>query len=308
MSFYFIKAGLQSSIQDTGRQGHMHLGISNSGAMDLYSMQLANWLVDKPAKSAVIEITLIGPKIRFDQSMSIAICGAQFDLYLNGNMVFNNETIQVEKEDVLEFDRLQQGARAYIAFSGELDIEPMLGSFSTHLTANFGGFHNRQFKDDDYLPIIRSKYVKSRQIKNQQEISFSGNYLIRCVQSVETKLFSEPQTAQFFSQRFLVTPECNRMGIKLKGDTIEFDTKLEIVSSGLTQGSIQIPPSGQPIISSVDGQTIGGYPRIANVISSDLPLLGQLKAGDQLNFTLVTQSFAENTLRESHHFHDSLIC
>lgn len=298
MSMQFIKAGLQTSIQDLGRHGLMHLGISNSGAMDSNSMKLANWLVDKPVESPVIEITLIGPKIRFEKPMTIAICGAQFDLYLNGDLIFNDETIQVKKGDVLEFDRLQQGARAYIGFSGNLQLVPLLDSFSTHLTANFGGLNNRQINDKDRLEIATSTLSSNKTIAVRNEVVYSGNYLLRCTHSVESDRFSQRQTEQFFSQRYQVTSECNRMGIKLSGVAVEFERQFDITSCGLTQGSIQIPPSGQPIVSSVDGQTIGGYPRIANVISADLPMLGQLKAGDQINFTLVTQYFAEKTLAE----------
>ena len=300
MSMHFIKAGLQSSIQDIGRQGLMHLGISHSGAMDSSSLKLANQLVNKPIDSPVIEVTLIGPKIRFTKSMTIAICGAQFDLHLNGDLVFNNETIQVKKDDELKFDRLQQGARAYVAFSGEIQIAPILDSYSTHLTVKFGGYHNRQFSDGDLLEISATSISPYKKISLENEVVYSCKYLLRCTRSVELDQFNQRQSEHFFSQRYQVTPECNRMGIKLVGKAIVFDKQLDITSCGLTQGSIQIPPSGQPIISSVDGQTIGGYPRIANVICADLPMLGQLKAGDQLNFTLVTQSFAEMAITEAH--------
>ncbi len=298
MSLHFIKAGLQTSIQDLGRHGLMHQGISNSGAMDSNSIKLANWLVGKPIESPVIEVTLIGPIIRFEGPMTIAICGAQFELYLNGDLVFNDETIQIKKDDVLEFDRIRQGARAYIAFSGDLQLTPILGSCSTHLTAKFGGFNNRQINDKDRLEITSFTLSSNKKIPAINEVTYSGNYLLRCTHSVESEQFSQQQSKQFFSQRYQVTPECNRMGIKLTGKPITFKEKPDITSCGLTQGSIQIPPSGQAIISSVDGQTIGGYPRIANVISADLPILGQLKAGDQLNFTLVTQSLAEKMLAE----------
>ena len=307
MSMHFIKAGLQTSIQDRGRHGLMHQGISNSGAMDSNSMKLANWLVDKPVDSPLIEITLIGPKIRFEKPMSIAICGAQFDLYLNGNLVFNNEIIQIKKEDILEFGRLQQGAGAYIAFSGELQLVPLLDSYSTHLTAKFGGFDNQKIENQDRLEITSSTLLSSKTIAAENEVFYSGNYLLRCTHSVESERFNQQQSKQFFTQRYRVTPECNRMGIKLSGEALEFEKYFDITSCGLTQGSIQVPPSGQPIISSVDGQTIGGYPRIANVISADLPILGQLKAGDQINFTLVTQSFAEKTLVEVQRFQKNMM-
>jgi len=286
MSFHFIRAGLQTSIQDNGRQGYMHLGIANSGAMDSNSMKRANWLVDKPFDSAVFEVTLIGPKIQFQKTMSIAICGAEFDIKLNGKNIFNNETIKVQKSDVLEFGKLQQGARAYIAFSGQLQLAKVLNSYSTHLTAKLGGYKNRALINNDIINISTSSPVSIKK-SPQQNIIYSGNYLLRCVESVESKLFNETQKKQFYQQRYLVNLDSNRMGLRLDSNAIKFNKNINILSSGLTQGSIQIPPSGLPIISSVDGQTIGGYPRIANIINADLPLLGQLKARDKINFVLI---------------------
>jgi len=305
MSLYFIKAGLQTSIQDSGRHGFMHLGISHSGAMDKNSQQMANRLVDKPPDSAVLEITLIGPTIRFDSATSIAICGARFNLTLNNQPVANNETIKVAKDDELEFKQALNGARAYLAFAGELSLKRILKSYSTHLTAKLGGFENRQITDGDHLETKGDRLLAYKKVPEQLDFNYSGNYLLRCVASVESELFSPQQTEQFFSQKYQVTSELNRMGIKLQGDPLKFENKLEIVSSGLTQGSIQITPSGQPIISSVDGQTIGGYPRIANIISTDLPLLGQITAGDQLRFTQVDQAFAESSLRAAQKLLDS---
>ena len=293
MSLYFIRAGLQTSTQDSGRSGLMHLGISNSGAMDITSMKLANWLLDEPLDSTVFEITLLGPIIRFEKANSIAITGAVFDLYLNGNLVFNNEVIQINPGDILEFDRLVSGARAYLALKGKLDIPKVMESYSTHITGGFGGIKNSFIKDGERIEISKSKQSRYKKLPKEFEGTYSGNYLIRCVPTVETIEFSPIQKEFFFSQNYRVSANSNRMGVRLTGKPIEFETPIEILSSGLTQGSIQIPPSGFPIISAVDGQTIGGYPRIANVISTDLPLLGQLKANDKINFALVDFEYAE---------------
>ena len=292
MSIHFIKAGLETSIQDLGRFGQMHNGISQSGAMDPIAMQMANWLVSNPLDSPVIEITLMGPTVQFKSAMSIAICGAQFVCYLNDSLVPNDETIQVNKDDVLSFKKLQNGIRAYLAFSGIIatgqgGLKPVLDSYSTHLTANFGGYHGRSFKDNDMLIINHCQQPEVRIIATQFKLHYSGNYLLRCVPSVESESFNEEQCNSFYSQSFTITPASNRMGIRLFAKPIIFEKPIQIISSGLTQGSIQIPPSGQPIISSVDGQTIGGYPRIANVISADLPILGQLKAKDKVRFVLI---------------------
>lgn len=307
MSFHFIKSGLQTSIQDLGRTGLMHLGISQSGAMDTNSMKLANWLVNKPLDSAVIEVTLIGPTIRIKKDISLAVCGAQFDLYLNNNQVSNNQMIEAKRDDILTFGRLHQGARAYLAFSGKLELTKILNSHSTHLTAMFGGFKNRQLIDNDVLEISSFPLSVVRKLPEKFNMHYPGSYLIRCVESVESDKFNAAQKERFFSQTYKVTSDSNRMGIRLLGEAMEFDTSFEIASTGLTQGSIQIPPSGQAIISSVDGQTIGGYPRIANIITADLPRLGQLKAGDKVNFVMVNLSLALKILCDSQHWQNQLI-
>ena len=315
MSLYFIKAGLQTSLQDGGRYGQRHLGISQSGAMDANSMRMANWLLNKPLDSPVLEIAIVGPTIRFDHALTIAVCGAQFELHLNSKRVYNNQVIHVELGDCLIFSSLQQGARAYLAFTGELDISPMLASYSTHLTACFGGFKNRAFKNRDYLKIIGNDdsnkidqcALPQRTLPDECFMPYPGNYLMRCTESVESSKFTKRQKTLFFSQAYKVSADLNRMGIQLHAKTLEFDQPMVISSSGLTQGSIQIPPSGQPIISCVDGQTIGGYPRIANIISADLPRLGQLKSGDKINFIMISRDYALQILAATNHWYDELL-
>ncbi len=297
----FIKAGLQTSIQDLGRLGLMHLGIAQSGAMDPDSIKMANWLVNKPTNSAVIEITVTGPEIEFSQNMCIAVCGAEFDISLNKKPQLNNQTIQVTAGDRLKFGKRLRGNRAYLAISGELNLPLILSSFSTHLTAQFGGYHGRQLKDGDTLELLSIDNPTNRIIPEQFRITYSGKYLIRCVPSIESSDFSKELSDYFYSQNYAVSPDSNRMGVRLNCDSVGLRNDLQITSSGLTQGSIQIPPSGQPIISSVDGQTIGGYPRIANVCSADISLLGQLTAGDKINFVLIERNYAIQILKEKQH-------
>ncbi len=303
MSIYFIKSGLQTSIQDSGRIAQMHNGISSSGAMDNIAMQMANWLVSKTLDSPLLEITMVGPTVQFLSRMSIALCGAKFECRLNGKKVKRYRTIQVFPDDVLELKKCSSGIRIYLAFSGEIKtesngIKPIMNSFSTHLTAGFGGFKGRALQDNDLLELNNNTQVKPRAIPHDYRLAYSGSYLIRTVTSVETSLFNEQQVSTFYGQSYRVLNDSNRMGIRLSGDSLTFDQTTQIVSCGLTQGSIQIPPDGQPIVSSVDGQTLGGYPRIANVISADLPLLGQLKPNDRIRFTLIDNAQAFDCYKE----------
>ena len=288
-----IKQGLQTSFQDMGRSGFMHQGVSLSGAMDTDSLKLANWLVGNEPGAACLEITLIGPTIEFEESIQIAICGAKFELTLNDSPIGNGQTFSVKPGDVLIFGKLIAGARAYLSFSARPELKEFLESTSTHLTANFGGFNGRALKKDDQIKLLAKKYIKPRVLPPHLTAKYSGNYLLRCTNSVETSFF-EKVADKFFTQQYHVSADSNRMGIRLIGNPLKLDENMSIQSCGLTLGSIQIPPSGLPIISSVDGQTIGGYPRIANVISCDLSVLSQVKANDKVSFTPISVETARN--------------
>lgn len=292
MSLRFIKPGLQTSIQDIGRVGFMHQGISRSGAMDNVSLQLANWLVSNPLNQAAIEVTLVGPTIEFTHNLSIAICGAEFELTLNDEPVLNNETLHVNVGDVLTFKKLRSGMRAYLALAGDFSDESLFGSQSTHLTAGFGGHEGRTFQKNDLLALNATRHVNKRILPGAYRPTFSGNYLLRCCDGLEMEQFSQKNLEAFYNFSYTVSHDSNRMGLRLEGEPLLNEDSLSIVSSGLVIGSIQVPPSGLPIISSVDGQTIGGYPRIANVISADVNILGQLKAGDKVSFLSVSRQKA----------------
>ncbi len=289
----FIKSGLQTSIQDFGRKGLMDIGVSPSGAIDKDSLQKANWLVGKPKDSAAFEITLVGPTILFSCDLLIAICGAEFELSLNNKQVQSNQSFWVKANDTLSFGKRLNGCRAYLAFCGQFNFAKTLNSFSTHLTANIGGFNHRAVKDNDEIPIIKDETGSEKKLPNKQKVFYSGNYQLRTVSSVETQLFTQNQINNFYQHSYQVLPQSNRMGIRLNAQEKNKEHSIEMVSSGIAEGNIQIPPSGKPIISSVDGQTIGGYPRIASIISADLPILGQLCAGDKVNFEPVTLEYAE---------------
>lgn len=292
MSLRFIKPGIQTSIQDIGRIGFMHQGVSRSGAMDSVSLQLANWLVSNDINQAAIEITLAGPTIEFSDSYSIAVCGAEFELALNDTVIANNEIIHVNKSDVLEFKQLRKGIRAYLAIAGKLKVDEIFSSQSTHLTANFGGYKGRQIKAEDVLEVKDKYKPNKRELPKEYRTTFNGSYLLRCTEGLEANSFDKETISRFYNATYKISNDSNRMGLRLDGDAVIPGKSVELISTGLVQGSIQVPPSGLPIISSVDGQTIGGYPRIATIISSDLNILGQLKAGDKINCLLISREDA----------------
>lgn len=292
----FIKPGLQTSLQDLGRNKMMHQGVSHGGAMDPVSLRIANWLVGNAPDKACLEITLVGPTIEFEEAMTIGIYGANFNVSLNDRSIETHSSIQINKGDILKFGTRRNGARAYLAFSANLQLEKVLGSYSTHITAQFGGFKGRAFAANDRLEMINTGTIKSRSLPPELLTHYSGKYLIRCCDSVESKDFSACDST-FYNSTYQVSADSNRMGLRLIGNPLILEGR-DNISSGLTQGTIQVPQSGLPIISSVDGQTIGGYPRIANVITADLPLLGQLNANDRIQFQKVTTQEAITFLTE----------
>ena len=282
-----VSPGLQTTIQDLGRLGFMHYGISHSGAMDDLSCKIANRLVGMADSNPVLECTQVGPSIKFNAAMSIAICGADMRFTLNEQPVNNQEVVSVNAGDLLEFKSIHSGFRCYIAFNQTMAIEPALGSVSTHITAAIGGLHGRPLQTGDTIQFIDADERLTRHIKTA--IYYSGNYQIRYTESPESRLFSQAQRQEFQDADFSVSKDLSRMGIRLYSELpLRFRDYPQMQPRGLLPGAIQIPPDGAPIIAGKDAQTTGGYARIGQIIHADLPLIGQLKPKDQINFQPVT--------------------
>lgn len=294
----FVKPGLQTTVQDFGRKGMMDKGVGISGAMDWISMAMANWLVSKPVQSPVMEVTLLGPEIVFENELSIAICGGEFALTLNKKNISQHQTIHVKPGDHLSFGACRRGSRAYLAFAAEAEFETFAQSASTHLMAGFGGYQGRSFQAGDIIPLGQCSVQPVRKIPQDCIIQYHGNYLLRCTAGVESCWFNAQQKQVFLQQHYQVSPQSNRMGIRLMGKPLTDLKKDPLLSGGLLPGSVQITSAGLPIISAVDGQTVGGYPRIGNIISADQPLLGQLKAGDHIGFEMIDRAMAIKILRQ----------
>lgn len=284
MSFNFIKAGLQTSLQDLGRAGFRRFGIPNNGALDPVSLKIANWLVSKPLNSACLEITQAGPVIEFTQDMAIAVTGAHFELSIDNIPVDMHQTLFISKGERLTFGKLVNGARAYLAFSAEPDLPKIMDSHSTNLMAQFGGYEGKAFKNNDTLPLTNIVIPKTRKTPKEFQLQFGDNYQIRFIEGREWKYFSQDMQSSFVQSAYQVTSQSNRMGMRLKGEALKTKKTLSMTTAPITPGTIQIPPDGQPIITLADGQTTGGYPRIGQVISADLSILGQLKANDSISF------------------------
>ncbi|WP_299946547.1 biotin-dependent carboxyltransferase family protein [uncultured Microbulbifer sp.] len=303
MSICFTRAGLQTSVQDCGRPGLMHYGIPQGGAADPLAMTLANLILGNVTNIPVIEITLTGPRIEFGCDISIAITGAQFKVTLNGNPVNNFETIQIQRGDTLDFAQLISGARAYIGFSGKMVVPEILGSSATHLISHFGGHRCGAITAGDSIDFCDVRTAQTARLARKFHLHYAPHPQFRVVSGPDKHLFDDHVIEQFYHTTYAVSAQSNRMGIRLchSSTTTRNESAFEhMISSGLYPGSIQIPPGTEPIISFVEGQTIGGYPRIAHVIKADLHRLGQLKPHDKVDFHPVGLAQAAQILREKH--------
>ena len=309
MSLKIIKAGLLDTIQDNGRFGHQHLGINPSGAMDKYAMQVANILVGNKPGEAVIELHFPASVFMFTQSALIALSGANFSASINGEPVPNLHCIIVGKNDVLQFHKPVNGARAYLAVSGGFIINHWLNSLSTHIKAKAGGFQGRNLQKGDEL-LLREPFSFSVQQNNFTVLPWEAdtNYLpatrigadgskeIFVVTGNEWDRLTTESIENFTMTSFVITRQSDRMGYRLNNIPLHSMTSEEVVSSAVSFGTIQLLPDGGLIVLMADHQTTGGYPRIAHVISAHHSRIAQMKAGDKIHFRLIDQSTAEQLL------------
>ena len=296
-----ISPGALTTVQDAGRFGFLQSGISVSGVMDSYSHRAANLLVDNPQEEAVLEVTLMGPVLEFQCSTRIAVTGAMMQPKLNDQPVPMWQTIPVGEGDRLSFSGIQGGCRAYIAFAGGLDVPVIMGSKSTNLKAQMGGFEGRMLKRDDVVPLKAPSGEAKLWAASEEWIpKFPTQITLRAVLGPQEDLFTEEGIASFLNTEYLVTPANDRMGYRLEGEEITHKAGADIVSDGIVMGAVQVPSSGQPIILMADRQTTGGYTKIATVVTADLPLLAQAQAGAKIRFERVSVEEAQQLLHEFH--------
>ena len=291
MTITILKPGVQTTIQDIGRYGYSHFGISSSGAADLFSFRLGNIIVGNTEELAGIEMTLLGGDFKFNSDAVIAITGSPFNLSLDSQEISYNQSIYVKKNQILSVGITNGGARSYLLVKGGIKTENYLNSKTTHVMSGMGGFMGRPLKKGDILEIDKNNKINITNIPNNlDEINTSK---IRINKGLQSSYFSDSTWAAFTSKMFTVSEVFSRMGIRLKGNPIHSSKGNEILTEGIPLGAIQVPGGGEPIISFVEHQTTGGYPKIANVISADLCKVGQLKPGDKFQFELISFEDAE---------------
>ncbi|KHF39093.1 biotin-dependent carboxyltransferase family protein [Halalkalibacter okhensis] len=307
MALMVMKPGLLTTIQDLGRTGYQKHGVIQSGAMDPYSLRLANLLVGNEEGEATIEITLAGPSFKFEIDALFAITGGDLSPTINQKQVPLNRPIYVKAGSVLTFGPAKSGCRSYLAVASGLDVPNVMGSKSTYLRAGVGGFYGRALETGDVIFFQqRNKPFSFFEANNHKAEAFqttnwgvrssaiqNSKPVVRIIPGPHFQQFTKVSQEDLFHCTFQVTPQSDRMGYRLSGQTLQVEDQLEIISEAVTFGTIQVPPDGNPIILLADRQTIGGYPKIGQVIDVDIPIIAQLKPGERISFKPVSIYEAE---------------
>jgi len=295
-----VKPGMLTTVQDLGRRGYQGLGVPVSGPMDAYSHRLANQLVGNDPAAAALEITLMGPEFVADAEITCALTGARIETAVNGAPAPFDEPFTVPAGARLRCGQRLEGARMTLAVAGGFDVPPTLGSRATHLVSHMGPFGGRALRAGDVLPVGQASARGPQPAGSPLSLPAGGAH-VRVLPAVHRDRFTDDAWSLLLRARFVVSPQSNRMGYRLDGPVLGHVRGADILSEGMPIGVIQVPASGQPILLLAERATTGGYATIANVITADLPIAGQLAPGDWIQFDLVTRDDAIAALREREH-------
>ncbi|MGA4513540.1 biotin-dependent carboxyltransferase family protein [Staphylococcus caledonicus] len=296
MSIKIIKPGLFTTVQDKGRYGYQHLGFSSAGAMDKYSYEVGQTLINNQGPN--LEYTIIGPTIQFDKNNTIVLTGGQFNAKLNNQKISQNTVIFVSQGDQLEIGNAVEGARGYIFFGQPLDIDKVADSYSTHTRSMIGGFKGRLLKKNDVINIVPNDNFKLNLGKTLEYDAIAQDNIIHIIEGPQAQAFSEEKKTTLVQGEYNISDKSDRMGYRLIGDNIAPENSADIISEPVALGSIQVPNDGNPIILLNDKQTVGGYTKIATVSQLDLRKLAQFKPGDTIQFEWISMNDANQELQQ----------
>ena len=288
-------AGLQTTVQDLGRPGFGPEGVSASGAADPVALRLGNLLVENQPGVAGLELTLVGGSFVFPDGAVIALTGADLGATVNGRPLEMWASHTLEPGTKLMFGATKNFARGYLAIAGGIQVDPFLGSASTHVLSGLGGFEGRALRKGDRLRIGKaSKKVPRRRITLAALYAFKPRKVLRVTEGPQADWFSEAAKQVFYRDVFRVSEESDRVGLRLEGTALDGSPAREMITEGVSLGAVQVTPSGQPIILFVEQQTTGGYPKIANIIAADLHRIGQLRPRAEIRFQRTSLAVARS--------------
>jgi len=300
MAVKVLKPGLSTTVQDLGRPGYYHIGIPLSGGMDRLALKAANLLVGNKEGAAVLEAVFMGPELEFTEEATVAVTGADMPPRVNGDPRPGWTSFRVKKGQVLSFDFLKKGARAYIAVSGGIDVPVVLGSRSTYTLGALGGFKGRKLEVGDKLPVGKGRGAKEgRSVAEKLRRAPGMPAELRMVPGLYWHRITQAAGRQFFTDTWKVAPEADRIGYRFRGGkAMEFVPREQpfgagsdpsnIVDACYPYGSIQVPGGTEPIVLHRDAVSGGGYFMVGTVISADMDLIGQLQPHTPAQFVEVT--------------------
>jgi len=305
MSVFVERAGFLTSVQDLGRMGFRELGVSSGGALDSFGLRVANLLLGNADGAAGLEITLGGLQLRFEDERVVAWCGGEFDVRIGSRALPAGHAGLVTAGEKLKIGAPKVGCRSWLSISGGIYVAPVLGSRSTDLRASFGGFEGRSLHDGDVLPLgarpgspTPAEDISSWTAPHDWVSPAKPKPILRFIRGVDWNCFDTSTLQRLTSEAFTVSFDSDRMGVRLEGPELKRVDDSDLISEAVSPGTIQVPPSGKPILLLGDCQTIGGYPKMAHVITVDLGVAAQLRAGDRVRFSEVSLADAYRLLLE----------
>jgi antagonist of KipI len=316
MKVVVLSAGFLTSVQDLGRTGYRQSGISVGGALDCHALRVANALVGNEDSAAGVEATLGKLRLRFDNHRVVACCGGPFSVRIGDENLPPGHAGAVAKGEELIMVAPNAGSRAWLAISGGIDVPRVLGSRSTDLRGNFGGFEGRTLRDGDALPLgpkerrLETAGLIGRRLQTAAPwisewsaptpwAAMAGrDRFLRVVRGPDWMRFTAEAQAALVGAPFTATLDSDRMGARLDGPNLPRHDASDLLSEAVAPGTLQVPPNGKPILLLGDCQTMGGYPKIAHVITVDLPIAAQLWPGDLVRFQEVSLADAQELLRQ----------
>jgi len=311
MNLIVTRAGFQTTIQDLGRTGFRQFGVSSGGALDLHALRIANLLTGNDKNAAGLEFTQGNVRLRFDDERIIGWCGGDYEVCVASHSIPRGHSALVLAEDELSISGPRQGWRGWLAVSGGVAVPPVLGSCSTDLRANFGGLDGRALRDGDKLllgdqsdfarsliDLLNERHVSSWSSPAEWSSTAKTKPILRIVRGCDWDRFNASTHHALTSETFSVSPDSDRMGVRFNALELHRNDDVDLVSEAVAPGTIQVPPGGRPILLLGDCQTIGGYPKIAHVITIDLSIAAQLRSGETVRFQEISLPEAHRLLFE----------
>jgi antagonist of KipI len=311
MNFTVTRAGFLTTIQDLGRIGFRQFGVSSGGALDLHALRIANLLTGNDECAAGLEFTQGNIRLGFEDERVISWCGGDYEVRVASHLIPPGHSALILADNELSISGPRQGCRNWLAVSGGIAVPRVLGSRSTDLRANFGGLEGRALRDGDKLllgeqsdfarsliDLLRERRVSSWSSQAEWSSTAKRKPVLRAIRGADWNGFDASAHHALTSGTFAISPDSDRMGVRLNGPELHRNDDVDLVSEAVAPGTIQVPPGGRPILLLGDCQTIGGYPKIAHVITVDLSIAAQLRPGDTVRVQEISVPEAHRLLFE----------